>query len=91
MSHTIRYPVVIGRHTPKKVSLEQNFLPCLVKVHFTVPYLVIIACVAGVRRGGKREDEHAKREKIGRGRIVPSPFRAHFDFAPFLRPTTQAR
>ena len=31
------------------------------------------------------------REKIARGRIpVPSPSRAHFDFAPFLRHATQA-
>ena len=40
---------------------------------------------------GKGKDERVKRKKIGRGRIVvPSPFRTHFDFPPYLRPVTQA-
>ena len=43
-----------------------------------------IACVAGVRRGRKEEDERVKHEKIA------SPSRVHFDFPPFLRPATQA-
>ena len=63
----------------------------------------MLACVAGVRRGGKGERrasevrEDRTREDCGRG---PSPSLAHFDFPPslsttflppFLRPATQAR
>ena len=51
-----------------------------------------VACVAGVRRGGKGErrkgkDEPVKCEKIGRGRIAvgdSSPSRPHFNFPPSL-------
>ena len=33
--------------------------------------VIVLACVAGVRRGGgKGKDERVKREKIGRGRIA---------------------
>ena len=59
--------------------------------------VVKVACVAGVRRGGKgkrpREAREARedgtREDRGGG---PSPSRAHFDFPPSLslRPATQA-
>ena len=51
--------------------------------------------MAGVQRRGKGERrarearEDRTREDRGRDR-VPSPSRAHFDFAPFLRPATQA-
>ena len=54
-----------------------------------------LACMAGVQRRGKGERrarearEDRTREDRGRDR-VPSPSRAHFDFAPFLRPATQA-
>ena len=49
--------------------------------------------MAGVRTGGKgkrrarKAAEDRTRDARGRG---PSPFRAHFDFPPLLRPVTQA-
>ena len=49
-----------------------------------------VACVAGVRRGGKRE-RWARKAREDRGSYRgPSPSRAHFDFPSFLRPATQA-
>ena len=48
-----------------------------------------VACVAGVRRGGKGKT-HAREAREDRTREdrVPSPSRAHFDFP--TRPATQA-
>ena len=56
-----------------------------------------LACVAGIRRGGKGERrasearEDRTREDRARGIQLPSPSCPHFDFLPpFIRPDTQA-
>ena len=74
--------------------------PLLALVQQTVQILFSrarLACVAGVRRGGKGERrasearEDRTREDRARGIQLPSPSCPHFDFLPpFIRPDTQA-
>ena len=65
-----------------------NYFLWLQKKHW---FFLLVACVAGVRRGVKGE-RRAREAREGRTREdrVPSPSRAHFDFPPFLRPVTHA-
>ena len=75
---TMRFELTMSKDLHSRISSRQMEAIMLISLSF-------IACVAGVRRGGKGE------RRASEAREEEDRTRGHFDFLPpFLRPATQA-